>query len=322
MQLVRTLMLVVAAGAFAPAAALAQDAPGPGQGEPAPGPGATEEKKPAEPAKKERKVDPKAQEVYDRYRKLAALPSSFGVKELTSRGEFAPMQLGGETIVIRPTWKAEGGLTFKFELPESIVAQIPPEMLPSVEQQITGQFRQFVDPFFDDPTARIADYNLEAGEEGGKTVVTLTPFAPKATNDKVKVTIGADGLPESYLIAPKGNESNPMTGGQDILVNVKHAKRGEKFVVSDFDITLPFGVVELKADYAEGPAGLPLVKSIRIATPMSPEPDTMYFYDYVVDGKAVEGTAKPKAEEKKPEEKKPETPAPAPEAPKDAGPGK
>lgn len=327
MKLARRLALVATVCVLATAPAAAQDQGGPGKDEPAPGPG--KEEKPAEPAaaapaKKERSVDPKAQEVYDRYRKLLAIPATSGVKELSTQAEMFPMQLGGERLGIKLTWKAEGGLSYEFDLPESVKAQFG-DQLAMVEQQLSMQLGQFIGPFFDDPTAQLAKYNLAAAEEGGKTVVTLTPFEDRAPLERGRFTVGADGLPEQFVVAPKGNANNPMTGGQDIVVSFKHAKRGERFVLSNFGFTLPFGEFTAEATYVDGPNALPLLRTLALANPMQPEADLVTFYDYVVDGKPVESTAKPKAEKKpeetkpaepKPEEKKPEAPAPGPEAPK------
>jgi len=85
----------------------------------------------------------------------------------------------------------------------------------------------------------------------------------------------------------------------------------------------PIGESTVKFVYYEIKDQAPLPKQLEVATPMLPEPLVIALHDFVVDGKAVPGTARPlekKAEPaaSKPDEPKPE--APKPEPPKPDGP--
>lgn len=321
MKSVRKLALVTSAvfAAALTASAVAQDSPaGPGANDapapPAPGAPAAPDK-PADPAvKKERKVDPKAQAAFDRYMKLVATPASSGAKSASCKSE---IDIGMGTVTIESKWSEKDGHKAKYHLPEELLAQVPPEMQSMIEKQLDGQLGNLIEPFFGGLGSEIAQYDLAAKEGDGKVVVTMTAFAEKAQAESQKITFNAEGFVTRIVSTPKVDMNDPQAAamaGTEIEVDVKHAKKGEKHVVSGYDVTLPFGVISVTASYFDGTADIPLVKSLEIVNPMSPAPQSLTFCDWVIDGKAVDGTAKKKAEEK---------PAPAtPDAPKEGtGPG-
>lgn len=307
--------LVLAAAAFAAAPALvasAQDPPpGPGKSDP-PAPAAPSDPgaKPAPPAKKERKADAKAVAVFEKYAKAVATPAQAGVKDAKCRIDFALPQLGGETIVLIPHWSSGGKYECEVELPESLAAQIPPEFLGMMKKQLSGQFGDIARMFLGSADERNADYDLEYSEESGKPVVKLTAFAEKAEAESSKAFFGADGLIEKTVTTPKVDPNDPqsqMMAGVEIETTFKHEKLPKGYVVSALSTSTPMGQFDVAMKYHDGPDGLPLAKAIEISSPMLPEPLVMTVYDYVLDGKAIASTAKPKTE-------KPATPAP--DAPK------
>lgn len=326
MKLVRTFVLVAAASA---APALAQDSPaGPGSADPPAGPAAPvdptdpaktpEAPKPAEPAKKERTADPKAVEACERYSGLLWVLQRTGAKEFTCRGELPIAQFGGEAIQVRPHWNAKSGLEVEYELPEALAAMVPPERLDAAKAQIKGQLKPLVQPYLDDFMADLPKYSLACKEGDGGTVVTMTAFASDTPDERKVVHFGKDGLIQRLVVTPRIDPNDPsaaMMAGMDLEIAVQHEKRGEKHVLTGYTLTLPMGEIKIAGSYYDGPAGTPIPKAIEISNPMTPEPQVLTFYDWTIDGKAVEGTAKPK-----PEPKKPETAAPAPAGPAPADP--
>jgi hypothetical protein len=313
--------------AFAAAVALAlsvpaaaQDAPsGPSkrEGEPA----APAAKAPPAAEKKERKADPKATAALERYRKLLHTPGSAGVKHLTARGELK-LDMLPEPVVVRPRWKSgKDGFALDVEIPESVKQAYGPEAVAMIQRQFGGLVNQMVAPLFTEAADDADAYDLAAKEEGGAVAVTMTPFDDaRAKQERQKLEFGADGLLSRVVLTPKVDPEDPnaaLMAGVDIDVTLTHEKRGERYVTSGFTALLPMGEMKSSATFWDGPGGLPLPKTISLTLPISPEPFRVDLWDYVLDGKAVEATAKPKEPEIRLVEEKSvgEKPAPGPEKP-------
>ena len=105
--------------------ASAQDAPpaGPAPAGPAKGDGAAPPAGPSsnepskEPAKKERKVDAKATEAIEKYRKMLHHPTAAGVKQVQARAEIT-LEMLPEPLVVRPHWRdlGEKGTEFRLDV--------------------------------------------------------------------------------------------------------------------------------------------------------------------------------------------------------------
>jgi hypothetical protein len=324
----RTFLLVVLAAA---APAFAQDNPaGPGSGDPAApvGPGAgdgaappkaTDAPKPAE-AKKERVADPKAIAALERYAGLLWSLQRGGAKAFGCRAELPMPQLGGEGISITSAWSQKSGLDVEFDLPAVLLESAPPEVVEMIKKQLKSQLKPLVQPYLNDPLAEVEKYSLAFKETDGKAVVTMTAFAKDTPNERQQLHFDKDGLMTRIVLAPRLDPDDPtaaMLAGVDLEIATKHEKRGDKYVRTWSMLTLPMGEVETSVNYYERPDAAPLLKSIEIKSQMLPEPQVVSFFDWTIDGKAVEGTAKAKPAEKKPESagtEKPNDPA-APGAP-------
>ena len=294
MKLARTLVLV----ALAALPAFAQDQPaGPG----ANGPG-SEKGTPAQPAPdakapaaNERQVDSKAMEVLELYGKKIDSPKRHGVKDLACRIELPMAQLGGDVLILKPHWKESGEYECDIELPESLLAMIPPEQVDMMKKMLAGQFSQVTRRLLDEPIPQVEEYDVTLLEEAGKPVVVLTAFGAKAEAEKQKLYFGVDGLLTRMVATPKIDPNDPqaaMMAGVDVEISVEHEKRGDLFVVSSSTVTTPMGEMAMKTSYfAGGDKDTPLPKSIEIVSPMAQEPMTLTFSDYVIDGKKVDATS-------------------------------
>lgn len=304
--------------------ALAQDAPaGPGKSDGAapppaagPAPAAKAPEGGAAPAKRERKVDPKAAQAIDRYRKMLASPLNAGVGKLTARGELK-LDMLPEPIVVRPNWKAgKGGFTLDVEIPDAVKQAYGPEAVEMVRKQFGGLVTTMVEPLFSDAAHEAEAYDLAAKDEEGGVAVLMTPFDDAAAKqERQKLVFGADGILTRVVLTPKVDPEDPnaaLMAGVDVDVTLVHEKHGDRWVTSGFTALLPMGEMKSTAKFWDGPGGLPLPKSIELTLPIAPEPFRVDLWDYVLDEKAVEATAKPKEPAAKPAEEKPAAPAEEP----------
>jgi hypothetical protein len=294
-------VVTVLALALPAALASAQDAPG---GAPPPAPPG-EAAKPAEKAgeaataKKERKVDPKATAAIERYGKLLLHPGSMGAKELSAQGEVEVPDLP-DPVIVKPKWTAKDGFALDIEVSEGLRQQFGEDAVEMIRKQFEGLVKMMVGPLFEEPGRESVHYDLAAKDEEGGVAVTMIPFdAEKAEAEKQTLHFGADGLLRKAVVSPKLDPEDPnsaMMAGVEIEVTVEHERRGEKWISKGFTALLPMGEMKSSATWYEGPGGLPLAKDVELTMPMLPEPVHARLYDYVIDGKKVAGTEKPKAE--------------------------
>jgi hypothetical protein len=334
MKLVRSALAVaavsVSAAAVDPAAARAQDQPaGPaksdGAAPAAPAEKKTDEAKPA-PAKKERKVDPKAVEALESFAKRMHSPRSMGLKSLSARGE-VETQMFPDPIVFRTTWAADRPLDIDVEVPAALLEAFPPEMHDSIRGLAKQQVLMVVRPLFGGAAEGLDAYDIAwKPADGGGGKASMKPFAEDAPMDSMSWEIGKDGLATRWVFAPHVDPSNPMAAqmaGMEYEVEMKYEARGERHVFSSLTLRDPMsGDTPIQPSYYEVAKGfLPKALEIRGANGSQ----TVRFFDYVADGATpVEGTARPAAPEKKPADPKPSTPtpAPAPAAPETPAPPK
>lgn len=280
-------------------AAAPQDPPKPAEGEkPAEAPKPAEPAKAAgEPAKKERKVDPKAQALIDAYGKAIHTPKSAGVKQFTMSAE-ADLGLGPDPIGMNGKWSGDGGLVVDLVIPKSLSDNMPPEILDMARGLAKDMLvDKLVRPLIDGALFEAPSYDLAWEEtKDGQQVVKMSPFATKTTWDRLAVTFGKDGLLAGMAGVPNVDPNDPVAGmyaGVEVEFKLTHAKIGEKHVLESVNVNTPLGEITATAAYFDGPSGLPLLRSLATADATGQTRSTRFF-DYVVDGKPVAGTEKNK----------------------------
>lgn len=273
-------------------------------------------------AAKSRSATPESEAAFHKYAKLVAFPPN-GVKAYSYSMDALVPQFG-EAIQI--TFHCEEGKETRTEvkLPamlEEQLAQLPPEMQEQVKKQFSSQMGG---QSLEKADAKIGEYNLSHKSEGGKTIVTATLFDDKAQFESATYTFNGDGLLEKQVFTMHVDPNNPqaaMMAGVEMEMNFTYAKKGDLWGFDTINTVTPMGDVALKFTWFDLKDAIPLPKSMEMTSPMMPEPISIVFHDFKIDGKAVAGTEKkaeaPKTEEK-PKDAPPAPPAPAP-APADGG---
>lgn len=304
-------------------AAAPQDPPKPAEGEKpaeAPKPAETQAADPAKaPEKKERKVDPKAQALIDAYGKAIHTPKAAGVKKFTMSAA-ADLGLGPDPIGMNGKWSDDGGLAVDLVIPKSLSDNMPPEILDMARGLAKDMLvDKLVRPLIDGALFEAPSYDLAWEEtKDAQQIVKMRPFAAKTTWDRLAVTFGKDGLVAGMTGVPNVDPNDPVAGmyaGVEVEFKLTHAKVGEKHVLESVNVNTPLGEITATAEYFDGPAGLPLLRSLATVDASGQSRSTRFF-DYVVDDKPVAGTEKNKPAAKddavKPaepaKEAKPETP--------------
>jgi hypothetical protein len=277
---------------LAATAAAAQDKP------PAPvgpeGGGGTGKAPPPE-AKKERKATPEAEAALTKYASLLHFPST-RLKAVEMDSHCEVVQLGGEVgckFRLQPT----GEVALELKLPEAASQQLPPEQIEMIKTQATSLIGGMFKPFLSPIDAAMKQYDLASTAKDGKTVVEMTRFADGAAWEKATLTFGADGLLEKQVGTPVVDKNDPMSAmneGVEIEVTLTHKKRGELYTIETGKLVQPMGESTVKFDYYEFKDRGPLPKQLEVTTLMLPEPLVISLHDYVVDGKPVAETARPK----------------------------
>ncbi len=252
---------------------------------------------------------------FHKYASLVAFPPH-GVKAYSYTMDALIPQLG-EAIQI--SYEFEDGKEPKTDvkLPPSLEQQIPPEMHDQVKKQFSSQMGG---QSLEKADAKIGEYNLAHKSEGGKTIVTATLFDDKAQFENATYTFNGDGLLEKQVFTMHVDPSKPeaaMMAGVEMEITFTYVKKGDRWGFDTINTVTPMGDISVKFAWFDLADTIPLPKSMEISMPMLPEPMTITFHDFKVDGKAIAGTQR-KVETPKTEEKPKDAP-PAPPAPADGG---
>ena len=301
---------------LAAAAASAQDNP------PAPiGPaGGAAGNAPAPEAKKERKASPEAEAALTKYASLLHFPST-RLKAVEMNSHCEVVLLGGE-VGCKFRLKPTGEVALEISLPEAAAQQYAPEQLDMIKSQASSMIGGMFKPFLSPIDATMKHYDLASTVKDGKTIVEMKRFADGAAWEKATLTFGADGLLEKQVGTPVVDKNDPiaaMNEGAEVEVTLTHKKRGELYTIETGKLVQPMGESAVKFDYYEFKDRGPLPKQLEVTTMVLPEPLVISLHDFVVDGKPVEGTARPKetkAEAKTPEKETSKPEVPKPDAPR------
>jgi hypothetical protein len=278
-------------------------------------------KAPAPEAKKERKASPEAEAAIAKYASLLHFPTTrYKSVDMNSHCEVA--LLGGE-VGCKFHLKSTGEVALEIALPEAAAEQLPPEQLEMIKSQsaamIGGTFKPFLSPI----DAAVKQYDLASSVKDGKTVVELKKFADGAAWEKATLWFNGDGLLEREVGTPCVNPDDPMSAanaGGDIELTLTYKKRGDLWTIESGKIVQAMGESNVKFAYYEFKDRAPLPKQLEVESLMLPEPLVIALHDFVVDGKPVPETARPK--ETKPEPVAPKKDAPKAEEPKPEQPKK
>jgi hypothetical protein len=276
---------------------------------------------PAAAAKKERKTTPEAEAAIKRYADLIPFPPK-DAKSYHFAADFEMAMFGG-AVKLDYRWEKDKAPVFKVELPEALLAQVPPEAQDKLKAQMAEQMGGQMSERFD---AKYAKYHLSHKAEGDGVVVDITAIeGEKCEFETGKMTFDSRGLLTKQTVKPHLDPNNPaaqMMGDMELEMAFKYAKKGDQWAVESMTQSGPMGETGMKFSYFE-PEGLPaLPKSIEITSPMMPEPINVAYHDWELNGKAVPGTELKKAEAAKPADKPADKPvdkpadAPTPPAPK------
>lgn len=291
-------------------------APTPVAPAPAPKPDGGDAAKPAAAApagKKERKTTPEAEAAIKRYADLLSFPPP-DAKSFHFLAEFEMAMFGG-AVKLDYRWEKDKTPTVKVDLPEALLAQIPEQAHEQMKKQMGEQIGGQLTERFD---TKLAKYNLSHKAEGGGLVVEITPNDDKCEYETGKLVFDANGLLTKQTVTPHVDPSNPqaaMMAGVEIETTFTHVKKGDHWTIESMTATSPMGDTAMKFAYYEVAGISPLPKSIEISNPMMPEPITVAYHDWEVDGKAVAGTEAKKADAAKPADKPADKPAAKPDAP-------
>lgn len=325
--------VAVFVASFGAAPVRAEDPPKPAAPPAGPSDGAAPAKPEGEAAaapKRERKVDARAADALRRYAKLLLLPSSGGAKSLAAQGEMR-LEMIPEPIALSPKWTEADGFSLGVAIPDSVKQAYGPEVVEAIRKQFESLVTMMVEPLFADPSKQAEAYDLTAKDEADGVSVVFLPFDDsKARAERQRWVFGADGLLTRVVLTPKVDPKDPsaaMMAGIDVEMSIEHEKRGERYVTKGFTASLPMGEMRSTAEFWDGPGGLPLPKWIDVTLPMSSEPFRAELWNYTLDGKPAEWTARatPTSDPGAPAAPRTGTPptpeTPTPEPPKSDGSG-
>lgn len=260
-----------------------------------------------EAAKLERRADPAAEELFQRFANLVHYPATEGWKSVTGKGD---AELQGNPYGINPKWTPESGFGVDVTLPQS-VKDLWPQPCPSEESiavaTLAGLTSRGANTPFDLPAGwrNREHFNVTLRQDGDDQVVEMTPFDDKADAQLRQYVFGKDGLLKNSSIELKSSPTGQEGTRWEVVWRFK--KKGERYVIkwikiSDRARARAYGA---KFNYYDGPNGSALLEEITFWDRIQGEGNVIRFHDYVVDGKLVESTEAPPDGEAKPAETPP-----------------
>jgi hypothetical protein len=252
---------------------------------------------PAAPARKERRTTPEAEAAIKRYVGLLHFPNPVYKKvEMNSHCEL--QMLGGE-VGCKFSMKESGDIALDVVLPEAVREQYGDAQLVDIKKTAAGWVGGYFRPFLVPLDVTTKQYDLASRTEDGRTIVDLVRFAEHAAWEKATLWFSKEGLLEKQVGTPNVDPDDPlaaMNAGAEIELTIDYKKRGELYTVEGGKLVEPLGESTVKLSYYEIPDKAPLPKELAVTTPMMPDTLVIALHDYVLDGKAVAGTARKRDE--------------------------
>lgn len=280
-----------------PAAVGGQSPEAPGVGRPAAGGSDTVE----------RRVEPKAVAILEKYLALLDSPANAGVKEITA---VATLDLGFQDAypTLETRWTPAGPV-FTARMPAFIDEMMPPEMVAPVTKTMSRLIGdRFAGPLLTSLIPKLEDYEILHREADGRPFVKLFAARPGPAWDRLEIRFDDEGLITSMTGTVRGDKDDPLTGAYggatDVKIDVAHARRGALWVLSEIHIVAPAARWDAAVTWIDGTSKPSLVREVRYANSLMPGDRTVTYSEWNVDGRKIAAKAgSPDGGEKVPEKK-------------------
>lgn len=240
----------------------------------------------------ERRVEPKAVAMLDRYLALLDSPANAGVKEMSA---VATLDLGfRDAYPTLDTRWTPAGPVFTARMPAMIDEMMPPEMVVPVTKtmnRLVGE--RFVGPVLTSLLPDLRDYEILHREADGRPFVKLFAARPGPAWDRLEIRFDDAGLISGMIGTVRADKDDPLSGAyggaSDVRIDVAHARRGDLWVLSEIHIAATAARWDAKVTWIEGTSKPALAYEIRYTNSMLPGDRTATFPEWIVDGRKVAG---------------------------------
>lgn len=244
----------------------------------------------------ERRVEPKAVAMLERYLALLDSPANAGVKEMSS---VATLDLGFRDAY--PTLAARwtpAGPTFTARMPAMIDEMMPPEMVVPVTNTMNRLIgERFVGPVLASILPDLADYEILHREADGRPFVKLFAAKRGPAWDRLEIRFDDAGLIQGMTGTLRTDKDDPLTGAyggaSDVRIDLAHTRRGALWVLSEIHIVATAARWDANVTWIDGTSKPSLVAEIRYTNSLMPGDRTATFPEWVVDGRKIAGKAVP-----------------------------
>lgn len=256
----------------------------------------------------QRRVEPKAVAMLDRYLSLLDSPANAGVKEMSA---VATLDLGFRDAypTLATRWTPAGS-TFSARMPATLDEMMPPEMMAPVTSSMGRMVgERFVAPLLGSLLPNLDEYEILHREADGRPFVKLFAARPGPAWDRLEIRFDDAGLISGMIGTLRTVKDDPLTsaygGASDVRIDVAHARRGDLWVLSEIHIVATAARWDATITWHEGTTKPALVSEIRYTNSMMPGDRTATFPEWSVDGRTftaksgTPGADAPKDGEKK-----------------------
>ncbi len=240
----------------------------------------------------ERRVEPKAVAMLDRYLSLLDSPANAGVKEMSA---VATLDLGfRDAYPTLDTRWTPAGPAFTARMPAMIDEMMPPEMVVPVTKTMNRLIgERFVGPVLTSLLPDLRDYEILHREADGRPFVKLFAARPGPAWDRLEIRFDDAGLITGMIGTVRADKDDPLSGAyggaSDVRIDVAHARRGDLWVLSEIHIAATAARWDAKVTWIERTSKPALASEIRYTNSMMPGERTATFPEWNVDGRKVAG---------------------------------